>query len=362
MKVPLVDLSWQHEVIRDEVAAGWADVLETTAFVQGPAVAAFESDFAAYLGRAHCVGVANGTDALEIGLRALGVGAGDVVVLPANTFIATAFAVLRVGAVPRLVDVDDDTLLIDPQQLAIAGCRAVIPVHLFGQIAPMADVLAAADGKPVIEDAAQAQGARQSGLGIGSWGAVAATSFYPGKNLGAYGDAGAVCTDDDELETAMRLIANHGSRTRYVHETAGFNSRLDTVQAVVLRAKLRHLDEWNKLRQSAAERYDALLAGTEAVTRLQTAPGNEHVWHIYPVRVPDRDAVMARLHEAGVGAAIHYATPVHLQPAFADLGLGPGSFPVAERAAASMISLPLYPGITAEQQEYVVDALREALR
>jgi dTDP-4-amino-4,6-dideoxygalactose transaminase len=226
----------------------------------------------------------------------------------------------------------------------------------------MAALASAAGGVPIVEDAAQAQGATQDGRSIGSWGVAAATSFYPGKNLGAYGDAGAVCTDDGDVAATMRLMTNHGSSAKYVHETLGFNSRLDTLQAAVLAAKLRHLDEWNTLRRQAAERYDVLLAESEQVTRLKTLPGNEHVWHIYPVRVPDRDAVLARLLDSGVGAAIHYATPVHLQPAFARLGLGRGAFPVAERAADTMISLPMFPGITAEQQEFVVDSLLVALR
>jgi dTDP-4-amino-4,6-dideoxygalactose transaminase len=362
VKVPLVDLGWQHALIKDEVAAVWQAIVDETAFIQGASVSAFESEFASYLGRLHCIGVANGTDALEICLRAVGVGPGDAVALPANTFIATAFAVARIGAVPRLFDVDEESLLLDPELLDVSGCRAVIPVHLFGQIAPMAALASAAGGVPIVEDAAQAQGATQDGRSIGSWGVAAATSFYPGKNLGAYGDAGAVCTDDGDVAATMRLMANHGSSAKYVHETLGFNSRLDTLQAAVLAAKLRHLDEWNTLRRQAAERYDVLLAESEQVTRLKTLPGNEHVWHIYPVRVPDRDAVLARLLDSGVGAAIHYATPVHLQPAFARLGLGRGAFPVAERAADTMISLPMFPGITAEQQEFVVDSLLVALR
>ena len=361
MTIPLVDLKWQHEQVRDDVEQGWQEVLAATSFVQGPAVAAFERELAAYLGVEHVVGVANGTDALEIALRALGVGPGDVVALPANTFVATAFAVLRIGATPRLVDVDPQTLLLDPELLDVAGCKAVVPVHLFGQLAPMDAILDAAGDVPVLEDAAQSQGATQHGRGMGSWGAAAATSFYPGKNLGAYGDAGAVLSNDAELATRMRLIANHGSQVRYEHEIAGFNSRLDTLQAVVLSAKLRRLDEWNRMRREAAQRYAELLGGNDKVQLLETAVGNEHVWHLYPVRVPDRDDVLAKLNANGVGAAIHYPTPVHLQPPFAHLGLGPGSFPVAEAAAASQLSLPLYPGITADQQHQVVDVLLSVL-
>jgi dTDP-4-amino-4,6-dideoxygalactose transaminase len=359
--IPLVDLRWQHAQVESEVAQGWAQVLADTSFVQGPPVGAFEAEFARYLGLPHCVGVANGTDALEVALRALGVGPGDEVALPANTFVATAFAVLRCGAVPRLVDVDPGTLLMDPARLDATGCKAVIPVHLFGQLAPMAAILEAAGDVPVLEDAAQSQGATQDGRGMGSWGVAAATSFYPGKNLGAYGDAGAVVTTHDELAARMRLIANHGSAVRYQHETAGFNSRLDTLQAVVLSAKLRRLDEWNRLRLEAARRYDAFLADVSAVQVLETAPGNTHVWHLYPVRVPERDHVLAKLNANGIGAGVHYPVPVHLQPAFAHLGLEPGSFPVAEEAAATQLSLPLFPGITADQQEQVVDVLLSVL-
>lgn len=361
MSIPLVDLAWQHRQIADEVAVGWQPVLEATTFIQGPDVTAFEQEFAAYLGLSHCVGVANGTDALEIALRAMGIGPGSVVALPANTFVATAAAVARCGADLRLVDVDEDTLLLDPEALDARGCDAVIPVHLYGQLAPMAEIAEAAGDVPLLEDAAQAQGALRHGRGMGSWGVAAATSFYPGKNLGAYGDGGAVVSRDDEVAGRVRLIANHGSRERYVHETVGFNSRLDTLQAVVLRAKLRRLPEWNEMRRAAARRYEELLADEPRIQLLRTAPGNEHVWHLYPVRVPDRDTVLGKLQANGIGAAIHYPVPVHLQPAFAGLGLGLGSFPVAERAAASQLSLPLYPGISAADQERVADELLGAL-
>ncbi len=362
MKVPLVDLAWQRDQIDADVAVGWAKVLAGTSFIGGAAVDEFERSFAAYTGAAECVGVANGTDAIEIALRALGIGHGDVVALPANTFIATAFAVLRVGATPRLVDVDADTLLIDPAKLDVSGCAAVLPVHLFGQIAPMPAILDMAGAIPIVEDAAQAQGARQGGLGIGSWGVAAATSFYPGKNLGAYGDAGAVTTNNADVGRRMRLIANHGSAIRYEHETLGFNSRLDSLQAVVLSAKLRRLDEWNTMRRQAAYHYGELLKDLDAVRGLETAPGNDHVWHLYPVRLPDRDRVLAKLQAAGIGAAIHYPLAVHQQQAMAFLGHGNGSFPVAEQAAATMLSLPIFPGITESQQEFVVTVLGQAVR
>jgi dTDP-4-amino-4,6-dideoxygalactose transaminase len=363
--VPLVDLGIQRDRVAGEVAEGFARVLAATAFIQGPDVAAFEEEFAAYTGRLACVGLGNGTDALEFALRAAGVGVGDGVAVPANTFVASAEAVLRIGAVPVLVDVDDEHLLMDPDALeAVAGrCRAVLPVHLFGQMAPMARIRAIADrhGLVVVEDAAQAQGATHQGVPIGGWGTAAGTSFYPGKNLGAYGDAGAAVTDDPEVARRMRMLANHGSEVKYQHPVLGFNSRLDTLQAVVLRAKLRRLDAWNDERRAAADRYAALLSDVRQVRLPGTADGNEHVWHLYVVRVADRDAVLATLNAAGIGAGIHYPVPVHATGAFADSGYGPGDFPVTERAAAEILSLPLFPGITAAQQERVVEVLTAAV-
>jgi dTDP-4-amino-4,6-dideoxygalactose transaminase len=311
------------------------------------------------------VGVANGTDAIELGLRAHGIGAGDEVVLPANTFIATAEAVARAGATPVLVDCDDDLLLIDPALVAdrlTERTRAVIGVHLYGQLAPMEQLAEVVAGRDIIlfEDAAQAQGATRHGKGIGSWG-TAATSFYPGKNLGGYGDGGAVVANDDEIADLVRTIGAHGSRRKYFHDVVGVNSRLDTLQAVVLRAKLARLDEWNGLRRAAADRYGALLADVDGVRLPTTAPGNEHVWHLYVVRVDERDRVLEALGAAEVAAAIHYPVPVHLHAAFADIGDGVGAFPVSEVTAGQILSLPMFPGITETQQEQVADALRSAV-
>jgi dTDP-4-amino-4,6-dideoxygalactose transaminase len=373
--VPLVDLAAQHAQVADEVQAGWAEVLARTAFVGGPQVAAFEAEFAAYTGAAHAVAVANGTDAIELALRACGVGPGDECVLPANTFIATAEAVARTGATPVLVDCDPHTYLIDPDAVAAAltpRTRAILPVHLYGQLAELERLapLAARAGAVLVEDAAQAQGARRHGAAMGSVGTLAATSFYPGKNLGAYGDAGAVVTGDAGLADRLRLLREHGSPRKYEHSTLGFNSRMDTLQAVVLSAKLRRLDAWNAARRAAAGRYDALLssvcdsapgARADGVVRPVTLPGNEHVWHLYVVRVPDRDLVLKRLHEAGIGAGVHYPTPLHLTAAFASLGYAEGAFPVAERAAGEILSLPLFAEITAQQQERVVAVLAAAV-
>jgi dTDP-4-amino-4,6-dideoxygalactose transaminase len=361
--VPLVDLAAQHAQVAEEVAEGWAAVLATTAFVGGPQVAEFESAYARYLGVANCVGVANGTDAIELALRALGVGPGDECVVPANTFIATAEAVARTGATPVLADCRPDTALLDVDAALAAvtpRTRAVIPVHLYGQAADVAQLRALLpSGIAIVEDAAQSQGASRDGRNAGTLGTIAATSFYPGKNLGAYGDAGAVMTDDATLAQRVRLLSAHGSPRKYEHPTLGFNSRLDTLQAVVLSAKLRRLDGWNDARRAAAARYDEMIAGLPNVTGPVVDAGNVPVWHLYVVQVAHRDHVLARLHDAGIGAGIHYPTPVHLTGAFADLGKV-GDFPVAERLSERILTLPLYPEITAEQQQRVVEVLAGA--
>jgi dTDP-4-amino-4,6-dideoxygalactose transaminase len=363
--VPFVDLALQHGRIATEVQEAMADVLQHTAFVLGPQVATFEEQFADYCGVRHCIGVGNGTDALELALRAAGVGPGDEVMIPANTFVATAEAVLRAGAEIVLADCDED-FLIDPASVAervTSRTRAVMPVHLYGQMAPVKAVAdAAGSGVLVIEDAAQAQGATHAGQRAGSFGVAAGTSFYPGKNLGAYGDAGAVLTDSDEVARTVRALRNHGGVRKYEHTLVGTNSRLDGLQAVVLSLKLARLDAWNAERAAAAARYDELLADLPEVIRPRTAPGNQHVWHLYVVRVPRRDEVLAALGADGIGAGIHYPAPVHLLPAFRSLQVEPGSLPVSERLAGEILSLPMFPGITAVQQERVARSLRRALR
>jgi dTDP-4-amino-4,6-dideoxygalactose transaminase len=361
-----VDLAAQQAEVDDEVRAGIDEVFATTAFVGGPAVGRFEAAYAAAVGVQHCVGVANGTDALELALRAVGVGPGDEVVLPANTFVATAEAASRIGAVPVPVDVDPVHLLVDPDAVRSAvGPRtgAVVPVHLFGRMAPVEELLkiAADAGVPLVEDAAQAQGARRRGRCAGAVGLAAGTSFYPGKNLGAAGDAGGVTTDDADVARRVRLLAGHGSARKYDHEVVGMNSRLDTVQAVVLEAKLKRLAGWNALRRAAAARYGALLAGVAGVRPPAAAAGDEDVWHLYVVQVEQRDRVLAALHEAGIGAGVHYPTPVHRTGAYAHLGLGRGAFPVAEAAADRILSLPMHPHLTAAQQERVVEVLAAAV-
>ncbi|MDI1452431.1 DegT/DnrJ/EryC1/StrS family aminotransferase [Streptomyces sp. NPDC003388] len=369
-QIPLVDLKAAHEEVADEVRAGFERVLANTAFIGGEEVRLFEREYAGFGGVAHCVGVANGTDAVELALRASGVGPGDEVVVPANTFIATAGAVARTGARPVLADCEPGTGLLDPQAALDAvgpATRAVVPVHLYGQ---MADVTALAgrlpEGVALVEDAAQCQGATRDGRSPGS-GGIAATSFYPGKNLGAYGDAGAVLTDDEERAGLVRAIANHGGVAKYRHDVPGFNSRLDGLQAVVLRAKLKRLAAGNAARRAAAARYDELLAGLAAAGRVVlpvTAPGNVHVWHLYVVQVDgaDRDDIVGKLNAEGIGAGVHYPAPVHLTPAYRRLGHGRGDFPNAEKAAERILSLPLHPHITQDQQQRVVDALAHALR
>lgn len=365
LSVPFVDLGAQQDEIADEVEVGLKEVFAQASFIGGPAVAEFEQAYARFLGAGHCVGVANGTDALELALRAAGVRAGGEVILPANTFIATAEAVSRIGALPVPVDVDPEYLLIDPDRVAEAvtpRTQAIMPVHLFGQTAFVERLapIAAASGAVIVEDAAQSQGASRHGRFAGTLGLAAGTSFYPGKNLGAAGDAGAVVTNDDDVAARVRMLGAHGSERKYQHDAVGMNSRLDTIQAVVLNAKLRRLAMWNERRRKAAARYTELLADLPGIELPRTAPGNADVWHLYVIRVPERDRVLAALNAAGIGAGIHYPVPVHLSGAYRGMGRGPGSFPVAERAARGILSLPMFPHISEVQQQYVADHLRAA--
>ncbi|MDW4906533.1 DegT/DnrJ/EryC1/StrS family aminotransferase [Streptomyces sp. ADMS] len=368
-QIPLVDLKAAHAEVADDVRAGFERVLADTAFIGGDEVGAFEREYAGFGAVAHCVGVANGTDAVELALRASGVGPGDEIVIPANTFIATAGAVARIGARPVLADCLPDTHLLDPQAALDAvgpATRAVVPVHLYGQLAEVTGLAGQLpDCVRVVEDAAQCQGATRDGRSPGS-GGIAATSFYPGKNLGAYGDAGAVLTDDEELAGLVRAIANHGGVAKYRHDVPGFNSRLDGLQAVVLRAKLARLADGNAARRAAAARYDTLLADLAAAGRVvlpTTAAGNVHVWHLYVVQVAgtDRDDIVGKLNAEGIGAGVHYPAPVHLTEAYRHLGHSRGDFPHAEKAAARILSLPLFPQISPEQQQRVVDTLAKAL-
>lgn len=363
--VPMLDLGWQHERIADRVRAGFDRVCAETSFILGPDVEEFESAFARYCRVDHVIGVGNGTDALELALRAAGIGAGDEVVIPANTFVATAEAVVRAGAEVVFADCTEDFLL-DPSALASRltdRTRAVIAVHLYGQTADV-DAIRSVAGQGIImvEDAAQAQGARYCGRRAGSLGDVAGTSFYPGKNLGAYGDAGAVITASAHIADRVRALRNHGGLHKYEHLEVGTNSRLDSLQAVVLAAKLDLLDEWNAERVRLAARYTRLLEDLPEVVPPRTTSGNHHVFHQFVVQVPERDRVLSELLSQDIGAGIHYPTPVHLLPAFASSANPEGSFPVAERLAKRILSLPIFPGLSEHQQDDVVECLRISVR
>lgn len=360
--IPLVDLKAQYATLRPEIDRALRRVLETTAFIMGPEVQRFEEAFANWCGAPHCVGVSSGTAALELALRALNVGPGDAVITVAHTFIATAEAISAVGATPVFVDIDPASYCIDPaafERAITPPVRAVIPVHIYGHPADMAAIntIAAAHGLAVIEDAAQAHGALWQGALAGTLAQIGCFSFYPGKNLGAYGDAGAVTTADPALAERIRLLRNHGRRAKYVHDVVGFGERLDTLQAAVLLAKLPYLGAWTAARRRLAARYNVLLAGLDIVLP-RTAPGAESAWHLYVIRAQRRDALQRFLHANGVEAGIHYPLPLHLQPAYADLGYARGSLPVTEAVADSCLSLPLYPELTDAQQERVASLVR----
>lgn len=365
IEIPLVDLQAQYADIRDEIDEAIRRVIESASFILGPEVDAFEEAFADFCGADHCVGVASGTSALELALRAYDVGPGDEVITAAHTFIATAEAISAVGATPVFVDIDETAYTIDPAAFAdaiTARTRAVIPVHIYGHPADMTSILEIA--RPhvitVIEDAAQAHGATWDGERAGALGDAACYSFYPGKNLGAYGDAGAVVTNDAAMAAQVRSLRNHGRRSKYVHDQIGFGLRIDALQAAILGAKLPHLEEWVAARNRIARRYDAGLADTELMLPA-VSPRALHAWHLYVIRTPLRDAALDALLAHGVGAGVHYPVPLHLQPAYADLGYAPGSLPVTEDVARTCLSLPMYPEMTDDQIHRVVECLRMAM-
>ncbi len=364
MNIPLVDLKIQHQRVWEEVRPKWDAIFSNTSFILGAAVSEFERSFADFSGVKHCVGVANGGDAVELALRALDIGFGDEVVIPANTFTATAMAVQRIGARPVLVDVDPEFQLIDPKKIELAvspRTKAIVPVHLFGQLAPMKEVLDIAQsfGLKVVEDAAQCQGATQGRRHAGTFGDAAATSFYPGKNLGAYGDGGAVLTENDDLADRLRCLRNYGGTAKYEHSEVGYNSRLDSLQAAVLSVKLSHLSSWNAERNVIAHEYTDLLKEIHKVQLPLVRTGNYHVWHLFVVQVEERDRILAGLNSAGIGAGIHYPTPIHLQPAFKYLKRSEGSFPVSEALSRKILSLPIYPGMTRGQCVQVAETLKD---
>ncbi|RYF64031.1 MAG: DegT/DnrJ/EryC1/StrS family aminotransferase [Comamonadaceae bacterium] len=365
MTIPFLDLRSTHLLQEDSLKAAFARVLESGWYILGNEVEQFERDWAGYCGTRDCVGVANGLEALTLALRALDIGPGDEVLVPSNTYIASWLAVTHAGATPVPVEPVDDTANIDPRLLQAAltaRTRAIMPVHLYGQPADLDPILAFAEthGLKVIEDGAQAHGARYRGRRLGGHGHAVAWSFYPTKNLGALGDAGAVTTDDPEVAARLRVLRNYGSHVKYHNEAIGWNSRLDELQAAVLRVKLPALDAGNAHRSRVAARYLEGLAGT-GLRLPAVAQGCEAAWHLFVVRHPQRDRLADTLRAAGIGTAIHYPVPPHLQPAYAALGLGPGTFPISERLHAEVLSLPIGPAMPMEHVDDVIAAVRAGL-
>lgn len=364
--IPFVDLKAQYAAIRAEIEPAIQEVLESTYFVGGPVLERFEREFAQFCGAAFAIGVANGTDAISIALRAAGVGAGDEVLVPANSFFASAEAVSNIGATPVFVDVDSRTFLMDPASAAAAvtpRTRAILPVHLYGQALDMRPFveLAAAHKLTIVEDCAQAHGAVIAGETVGSSGRLTCYSFYPGKNLGAYGDGGAITTSDPEMRRRILELRDHGSPRKYEHARVGYNSRLDALQAAVLSVKLRHLKGWNAARQRHAEAYANALTGL-SIQLPEIPPAGQHVFHLFVVRSTARDRLQKFLAERGIATAIHYPTPLHLTEAYQRLGApGRGACPVAETLASEILSLPMYAELSEEQLRYVTESIREFL-
>jgi dTDP-4-amino-4,6-dideoxygalactose transaminase len=366
MAIPLVDLHAQYKTIRPEIDAAMARVMRSCAFTSSPETKAFEDAFAAYCGGKYCIGVSSGTSALEIILRAYGVGTGDEVIVPSHTFFATAEAVSITGAVPVFIDVDPETALMDPGLLEAAitpKTKAVIPVDLYGQIADMDPILAIAKrhSLKVIEDACQAHGAVYKGKRAGSLADAAAFSYYPGKNLGAYGEAGGIVTDDAAVDAFARLFREHGSPVKYEHRITGRNDRMDGLQGAVLAAKLPHLDAWNAKRREHAALYREILGDDTRIRFIGERGDGEHVYHLCVVRIADRDRVRKTLNDQGIGAGIHYPLPLHLQEVYADLQARTGPLPHTEALAREILSLPLYPEMTEEQVREVGAALQKSL-
>ncbi len=361
--IPILDLKAQYEQLREEIAVALQGVLDSGAFVLGPDVKALEQEVADYCRCRYGVGVASGTDALRLSLAALEIGAGDEVITTPFTFVATANTISHSGARPVFVDIDPQTYNLDPDAVAAAvtpATKAIVPVHLYGQPAEMDAIMAIAErhGLAVIEDAAQAIGAEYQGQRAGSIGHVGCLSFYPTKNLGAYGDAGMVVTNDAALADKLDVLRRQGGKTKYFHQVLGFNSRLDTMQAAVLRVKLRYLERWQEARRAAARRYDALLAASGApVATPYVRSDVRHVYHQYTIRAPQRDALAQHLQQRGVGTMIYYPLPLHLQGLYSELGMAEGSLPNAEAAGHEVLSLPMFPELSAAQQEEIVAAV-----
>jgi dTDP-4-amino-4,6-dideoxygalactose transaminase len=363
MKVPLVDLKIQYQPLKEEIIAGFEEVLDSMYLFLGKNVKALESEFASFCGVEHAIGVGEGTTALHLILRAMEIGPGDEVITVSHTFIATAEAIQLAGARPVFVDIDPQTYLMDVAQVEAAitpRTKAILPVHLYGQTVDMDPLFEIANRHDlyVIEDACQAHGAAYKGRRAGGLGDAAAFSFYFSKNLGAFGEAGMVTTDNPDIAQRVRMLRDHGSPSKYNHEHLGMNARLDELQAVVLRAKLPHLEAWNQQRRQHAIRYAELLQDSPILTPFE-CPENEHVYHLYVIRTQARDEMLTWLKEQGVFAGIHYPVPIHLQPAMRSLGYQKGDFPVTERVVDGIISLPMYPELTEEQIEYVAQKVTQ---
>ena len=364
MSVPFIDFSQQYHAIKDRIDVGLKRVFEKGNFILGEEEKVFETDFAKYCDAAYAVGVNSGTDALYLALAALDIGPGDEVVLPTFSFIATALCVSYTGARPVFVDIQEDTYNIDPQKLKKAithKTKAILPVHIYGQPADINEIteIARAHNIPVVEDAAQAHGALYQGRKVGSLGESACFSFYPTKSLGAFGDGGMVVTSNKKIYEKVMMLRDYGRSDRYDHKIKGFNSRLDTVQAVVLSAKLNHLDEWNKMRLDNAAYYCQVLKEAEGIITPVMKQDRTHVFQTFAVRLKNRDAVCDRMKNKGIGVLIHYPIPIHLQEAYADLGYKRGDFPVSERVAGEILSLPMFPHMRREQIQYVCESLKE---
>jgi dTDP-4-amino-4,6-dideoxygalactose transaminase len=364
IKVPLVDLQANYKPIQDEVREAVNSVMEKCNFILGKEVQDFEASFAKYCGVKYAIGVANGTDALHLAARVLGIGPGDEVLIPANTFIATALGVAYSGAKPVPVDIDPSTFLMDNSKIEKAitpRTKAIMPVHLFGRMVDMDPVLDIARRKNlvVIEDAAQGHGAELRGKRAGSVGAIGSFSFYPGKNLGCFGDGGALTTNDENLRAKLEALRNYGSPKKYHHPILGYNSRLDTMQAAILSVKLRRLDQYNHSRYQLAKRYNQALAPVREIILPQIPESGSHIFHLYVIRTKKRDALLAFLNERGIGAGIHYPSPIHLHGAFESLGYRKGSFPVAEQLCDEILSLPIYPELSDQQFDHVVSTVKD---
>ena len=364
-RIPFVDLKAQYRLLAPEIDQAIHEVVSRADFVLGEAVEKFEEEFASYVGTRHAIGVGSGLAALELALRAYNIGPGDEVITAANTYIATVLAILAVGARPVLADADPATYNLSPAALEAAitpRTRAVMPVHLYGQPVDLDAILATAERHHllVIEDAAQAHGARYRGKRVGGFGQAAGFSFYPGKNLGAYGDGGLVTTNDDQIAEKIRRLRNYGQRVKYYHDVVGTNSRLDTLQAAILRVKLKYLDQWNASRRQHAAAYHRLLEGLP-VLRPSTAAQAEHIYHLYVIQTDGRDHLRSALQAEGIETGIHYPVPIHLQAACANLGYGEGRFPVTEAAAGRIVSLPMFAELTEQQIERVAATVSESL-